>query len=563
MHSGETNQDEYELECERESQYQPRLESRRTSTSAATTATTVSMRSAMSRVASRRLSMAQSTSIFPAQAQGEEDGGDLEYQLTQVASRHAVASVKEATEGEAAGRVLVEFAPNDIECPYNWSLRRRIGIMILAILVTLTCSLASSTYSAASEPISQYFGVSTLTSNLGLSLFLLSFCFSAVFAPISECYGRRYVTLIALACFLLLQLGVSLAQNFATIAICRFFGGIFASSSFSVIPGSVVDMFPPANRGYAIAFFSLATFSGPTMGPIIGSFIVMRQDMGWRWTSWIVVVLAGVMLVLATLFLPETYHPVILKHRARRLRREHNSDKYFAALEMQNISLGELASRQLIRPIIMLFTDGIILFISVHVGLGYGVQYAILSAFPVEFQNDRGWSPGVGSLPFLAVFVGIAIATLVVALSNPRYRRRMEQNGGRPVPEERMVPTIAGGIAFPVGLFWFGWAHYGPWPVQVVGSAFIGFSFSLIFMQSQSYLADAFPRWAASALAANAFLRAVIAFIFCMLTDKMYNNLGVPWASSLLGFLAAALAPVPFILVLYGHRIRASSRWAD
>ncbi len=42
----------------------------------------------------------------------------------------------------------------------------------------------------------------------------------------------------------------------------------------------------------------------------------------------------------------------------------------------------------------------------------------------------------------------------------------------------------------------------------------------------------------------------------------MYNNLGDAWASSLLGFLALACAPFPYLFYRYGAAIRARSKYA-
>lgn len=41
-----------------------------------------------------------------------------------------------------------------------------------------------------------------------------------------------------------------------------------------------------------------------------------------------------------------------------------------------------------------------------------------------------------------------------------------------------------------------------------------------------------------------------------------FHTLGVDWAASLLGFLAAALAPVPFLFFVYGKKIRNMSKFS-
>ncbi len=42
----------------------------------------------------------------------------------------------------------------------------------------------------------------------------------------------------------------------------------------------------------------------------------------------------------------------------------------------------------------------------------------------------------------------------------------------------------------------------------------------------------------------------------------MFNNLGIEWASTLLGLLAAVLVPIPIAFYKWGHLIRAKSKFA-
>lgn len=42
----------------------------------------------------------------------------------------------------------------------------------------------------------------------------------------------------------------------------------------------------------------------------------------------------------------------------------------------------------------------------------------------------------------------------------------------------------------------------------------------------------------------------------------MFHNLGVQWAGSLLGFLAVAFMPIPFLFYIYGERLRKISSYA-
>jgi hypothetical protein len=78
-------------------------------------------------------------------------------------------------------------------------------------------------------------------------------------------------------------------------------------------------------------------------------------------------------------------------------------------------------------------------------------------------------------------------------------------------------------------------------------------------MPIQTYLIDAFTKYAASATAAATILRSVLAALIPLAGQPMYDKLGVGWGNSLLGFLALAMAPIPWIFWKYGERIRMRS----
>lgn len=83
-----------------------------------------------------------------------------------------------------------------------------------------------------------------------------------------------------------------------------------------------------------------------------------------------------------------------------------------------------------------------------------------------------------------------------------------------------------------------------------------------IFLQALNYLIDAYLMVAASAIAANTFLRSFFGAGFPLFATAMFHNLGVQWAGSLLGFLALAFLPIPFLFYKYGGALRKKSHYA-
>jgi hypothetical protein len=45
----------------------------------------------------------------------------------------------------------------------------------------------------------------------------------------------------------------------------------------------------------------------------------------------------------------------------------------------------------------------------------------MFAAFPIVFQRDRGWSAGIGGLPFCGVAVGMILAIIYTIPENKRY----------------------------------------------------------------------------------------------------------------------------------------------
>ena len=65
-----------------------------------------------------------------------------------------------------------------------------------------------------------------------------------------------------------------------------------------------------------------------------------------------------------------------------------------------------------------------------------------------------------------------------------------------------------------------------------------------------------------SVLAGNDLMRSGMGGAFPLFATAMFNNLGLNWGCSLLGFLAITFIPIPIFLWTYGRRIRMASKYA-
>lgn len=189
----------------------------------------------------------------------------------------------------------------------------------------------------------------------------------------------------------------------------RFFAGAFGSSPFTNAGGVIADVFPASERGLAMAIFALCPSLGPTIGPIVGGFL--GQSQGWKWVEGLMAILSGVLWIIVSLTVPETYAPVLLHRRAAKLS-QMSGKVYRTRIEIEagSISLTKAFNAALSRPFLLLFREPIIFLLSIYMAIIYGTLYLLFGAYPIVYQQHRHWSEGTGGLAFLGVGLGMVLA---------------------------------------------------------------------------------------------------------------------------------------------------------
>lgn len=347
---------------------------------------------------------------------------------------------------------------------YKWC------ITLSMALATLSVSLTSSAFSSGIAYILQDFGGSQEVATLSISLFVLVFAIGPLFwAPLSELYGRQRLFAITFGLFTVFNAGVCGSQNLWTVIILRFFAGSFGSSPLTNAGGVIADMFPARQRGVATAIFAAAPFLGPALGPVAGGFLA--ESAGWRWLAGLLAAFSGLVLFIGMATAPETYTPVLLRQRAKQLSKI-NGKVYLSKWDADRgaVTVGEAFKTALTRPWILLFREPIVLLLSIYMAIIYGTLYMLFSAYPIVYEQGRGWSPGISGLAFIGVLIGmIGAVTYSIYPENPRYQKIVDTHGGFAPPEARLPPAMIGGICLPIGLFWFAWTNYPtlPWAASM------------------------------------------------------------------------------------------------
>ncbi|KAJ4263932.1 hypothetical protein NW762_005970 [Fusarium torreyae] len=377
--------------------------------------------------------------------------------------------------------VVWENGDNDPLCPRSFNKMRKWVIVFIVSFASFCVTCASSIYTSTYAQMEAEFGNAREVSILGLSLFVLGIALGPMLmSPMSEFYGRRPIYLVAWSMYLIWIIPQAVGKNIATILVGRFLDGFSGSAFLAVSGGTVGDLFAMDEIQAPMLVFSIAPFIGPSIGPLIGGLI--NYNVHWRWTYYILLIWAFGLWLAIVLVVPETYHPILIRNKARQIRKESGGKRWKAPTEKVEKSVASAIGRSLLRPFQLLIFEPMCLNLCIFTAILLGILYLFFGAFPLVFRNVYGfnlWQTG-------CTFLGILVGMLAAAALDPVWHRirsnlickLSEETGveGNSQPEFRLPSAIVGALIVPVGVFMFGWSCYPSvhWIVPIIGSAVFG-----------------------------------------------------------------------------------------
>lgn len=325
-------------------------------------------------------------------------------------------------------------------------------------------------------------------------------------------------------------------------------------------------MIPQKHRGTVLAVFSIGPLLGPIVGPIAGGFLTEAK--GWRWNFWLLAIASGFITIFMLFVMRESYAPVLLQRKAKRLRKETGNPLLRSKLDV-GLSKADFFKRGVVRPMKMFIFSPMVNIMAIYTALTYGYLYLQFTTMTEVFQGQYGFSTSLVGLSFLGLGVGSFIGVVVYSTTSDRYMLKKaaaadklaEETGAEKMgmkPEYRLPLLPFGAVFIPVGLFIYGWTSEKKihWIVPIIGTGFVGIGNILVFFSIQTYLVDAFTIYAASALASNTIIRSVVGAILPLAGLSLYDKLGYGWGNSLLAFIAILFLPVSFVILRYGEQMR-------
>ncbi|KFA63974.1 hypothetical protein S40285_05711 [Stachybotrys chlorohalonatus IBT 40285] len=451
---------------------------------------------------------------------------------------------------------------DDPAMPLNFSQSRKWLMLVLLSIITFMTPFASSIIAPAIVFIAQEYDEPSLTmSAMPVSIFLLGYAVGPLFlSPLSEIYGRYWVLVLANSFFCAWLIGCALATSLETLIFFRFMSGVGGSACQTIGGGVIADLFPVAERGKAMSLWMLGPMFGPTLAPVIGGFV--SESVGWRWLNWITFIPATMATLGLAILSQETNHQVLIKHKTEKLRRELGRPDLrscYVDPDQPALTKTQILLDGLIRPLKMLFQSVIIFSVSLYIAFAYGCLYLLYNTITMVFQGAYDWSVGVTGLVYLTILIGYCSGlVLFLYLSDRTVVRLTKANNGVYEPEMRLPYCMWFGALIPITFFWYGWSadRAAPWIVPVIGLVPFSVGIVGIWLPTQAYIVDSYPQYAASGLAAFAVMRCTVAAFLPLAGPQMYETMGVGWGTSLLGFIAVALIPIPALVCRYGKWLR-------
>ncbi|ANB12434.1 Tpo3p [Sugiyamaella lignohabitans] len=455
--------------------------------------------------------------------------------------------------------------PDDPENPRNWSPFRKWVTTVVVSVYTMIAPLSSSILTPAVPAIAEQLHIESSTmQNLTVSIFVLAFAICPLFiGGLSELFGRQVVLNVSIVLLLIFNIACALARNTGQLLIFRFLAGMAGAAPISVGAGTLADMFNDKDRNTPLALYSLGPNLGPVIAPIIAGFLV-EYTSSWRWVLWTLSIINGVVAFVGLITYKETYAPTLLSRKAKKLRKESGNDNLHTVFEIARTPFMERFLTGITRPIVMLFTNPIIMGLGLYMAFVYGFMYLMLVTYPDLWYNVYHFKPGIAGLMYLGLGVGSIFSVASwTPLTQYTYLRLTARNGGIPKPEFRIFLVSPTAVILGCGLLWYGWSAEAKlvWIMPVVGTGIFGFALFPVFQCIQNYLIDMNPRYSASAVGAAAVFRSTFGFGFPLFGTAMYNRLGYGWANTICGILMFILGiPFPIIIYFYGERVR---QWND
>lgn len=487
------------------------------------------------------------------------------------------------------------------ENPEYFSWRKKWLISLLVLSLVYANAIFSSLVSALGTKIEGELTADFIDGlkglNVPLSIFNLGNGIGTIFmAPLSERYGRVPVMRSGWMLFIILNAACGFATSQAQLFALRLLAGLAVAGPICLSQVILAEMWGRQSRGTPCCLNALVVVVGPSIGNVLGGTI----EFPWRWTFWSTSLISIFLQILVILFLPETNRaklPVttnatfqvsdirlseitmVNNHQPHIIDSASKSDDPEPTLEKstrpstpaegssKNLDQYRFSRRTFLSkfvplPLWIFFHDPLVFILSVQMGMIYSLFYIVQTRIISLYHHDLNESIHLSCLHVLSMSLGAICASKLSTrgLSAICDRLGIVSERSRDQPEYKLRCMLPGILLLPLGTFCFGLITNlkSSWLLPDLGLFCLGAGVIFGFRKAGSYIIDTFGDQAASALAAMHLIRRIESFVIPLVINLTIKS-RFRYELIILGCTLSSLifvCPMPFLLFIYGHRIR-------
>ncbi|PLW20105.1 hypothetical protein PCASD_16636 [Puccinia coronata f. sp. avenae] len=503
---------------------------------------------------------------------------------------------------------------------FSWLKKWLISILVLSIIYAngIFSSLVSALGTKIEGELTANFigGVKGL--NVPLSIFNVGNAVGPIFlAPLSERYGRAPVLRSGWMFYIIFNAGCGFATSQVQLFFLRLLAGLAAAGPICLSQLILAEMWGKPARGTPCCLNALSVVVGPAIGNVLGARAM--EVLAWRWIFWGTSLISLGLQILAIIFLPETNkaklrlaaNPTLQMTNFRSSELTFVSDQkaenidiatsqksqlesaagqestassnipvaegksktldeyrdlappeYYRFVFISRSSHSVFPSKFLPLPLWIFFHDPLVFILSTQMGMIYWLFYTVQARVVSLYHHDLHESMRMSSLHVLSMALGAICASKLNTrgLSAICDSLGIVSKRSRGRPEYQFRCMIPGICLLPLGAFCFGLITQleDPWLLTDLGLFFLGAGVIFGFRKAGSYTIDTFGDNAASALAALHLIRRIESFVVPLIINlTIKSRLGyefIIFGACL--FALVVVCPMPFLLFIYGPRIR-------
>ena len=254
--------------------------------------------------------------------QHEESGqaaADRMHPPTKIDSQEESIDYEAASQRSHDSDIDIEERPQRLELsrtvstgpPYTiFSSRAKVFIVASVSVSSLISPFGATTFYPAINVLADQLHVTPTLINLALTTYMIAQAIApSIIAGISDASGRRLSFIICFVIYIIANIGLALQTNYAALLVLRIVQAAGCSAAIALSNAVVSDIATSAERGTYMGYATAGLLFGPSFGPTIGG--VLAQYLGWRSIFWFLVIFTTCLLIVFTLFFPETCRNVV------------------------------------------------------------------------------------------------------------------------------------------------------------------------------------------------------------------------------------------------------------